>query len=72
MGGEFGRTEQALTLFPDITFATKFFPDEVEAYIATFKHRINLLTGGHVEGYEVNQIATDDGRVIVRVIQNVS
>ena len=72
MGGEFGRTEQALTLFPDINFATKFFPDEVEAYITTFRNRMNLLTGGHVKGYEIDQVATDDGRVIVRVVQNVT
>jgi hypothetical protein len=71
MGGEFGKTEQALTLFPNIDFATKFFPDEVDAYIATFKNRLSLLTGGHVKGYEIQQVATDDHRVIVRVVQNV-
>lgn len=68
----FGRTEQALTLFPDRNFATEFSQDEVEGYILTFKNRINLLTGGHVTGYEIHPEKTDEGRVIVRVIQNVS
>jgi hypothetical protein len=72
MGGEFGKTEQVITLFPDAAFATKFFPDEVEGYIATFKNRISLLSGGHVEGYSIQKIGTDDGRVIVQVTQNVS
>ncbi|MGH7746548.1 MAG: hypothetical protein ACREQ5_17575, partial [Candidatus Dormibacteria bacterium] len=49
----FGLTEQALTLFSDKNFATEFFPDEVEGYIATFKSRADMyLTGGHVTGYE--------------------
>jgi len=72
MGGEFGKTEQTLTLFPDRNFATEFFPDEVDGYIATFKHRISLLIGGHVTGYEIQKENTDDGRVIVRIVQNVS
>jgi hypothetical protein len=69
---EFGRTEQTLTLFPDKDFATQFFPDEVQGYIATFENRANkYLTGGHVKGYEVSTVPTEDGRVIVRVVQNV-
>jgi hypothetical protein len=69
---EFGRTEPILTLLPGRDFATEFFPDEVEGYIATFRNRLNFLTGGHVAGYEIHQEPTDDGRVVVRVIQNVS
>jgi hypothetical protein len=69
----FGLTEQTLTLFPDRNFATEFFPDEVENYIATFQNRANkYLTGGHVTGYEVHREETENGRVIVRVTQNVT
>jgi len=68
----FGAVEQTLTLFPDRKFATEFFPDEVEGYIATFRNRLDLLTGGHVKGYEINSEPTEDGRVVVKVIQNVS
>ncbi len=67
----FGRTEQVLTLVPDRNFATEFFPEEVGGYISTFENRIKLLTGGHVKGYDVQPIPAADGRVIVRVIQNV-
>jgi len=35
----FGLTEQTLTLFPDRSFATEFFPDEVDGYVRTFKNR---------------------------------
>ena len=69
---EFGRTEETLTLFPDRNFATEFFPDEVEGYIATFRNRLNYLTGGHVTGWEIHPEPTDDGRVVVRVVQIVS
>ena len=37
MGQAFGLTEQVLTLFPDRNFATEFFPDEVEGYVATLR-----------------------------------
>jgi hypothetical protein len=68
----YGLTEQTLTLFPDRNFATEFFPDEVETYIDAFKWRAEkYLVGGHVIGYEFSQEPTDDGRVLVRVIQNV-
>lgn len=72
LGNEFGRTEQALTLFPDKNFATEFFPDEVDGYIATFQNRIKLLTGGHVKDYKIFQEKTTGGRVIVQVVQNVT
>ena len=69
----FGLTEQTLTLFPDKNLATEFFPDEVEAYMLTFKNRGDkYLTGGHVKKYEVSTEPTDDGRVIVVVTQHVS
>ena len=71
LGGEFGKTEQTLTLFPDRNFATEFFPDEVEAYVSTFRNRIPYLIGGHSKNYEVYPENTDDGRVIVRVVQHV-
>lgn len=68
----FGMTEQVLTLMPDRSFATEFFPDEAATYIQTFKWRADkYLTGGHVTGYEFKQEPTASGRVIVRVIQNV-
>jgi hypothetical protein len=69
----FGLTEETLTLFPDRNFATEFFPDEVEGYIATFRNRLKFLTGGHVTGWEIHPEPTDDGsRVVVRVVQIVS
>jgi hypothetical protein len=67
----FGLTEETLTLLPERKFATEFFPDEVDGFIATFRNRIPLLTGGHVTGYEIYPEETDSGRVIVRVVQNV-
>jgi hypothetical protein len=67
-----GLTEQTLTLLPGRDFATEFFPDEVEEYLTIFKNRIKHLTGGHVIGYDLHQEKTDDGRVVVRVVQNVS
>ena len=69
LGNEFGRTSQVLTLFPSKEFATEFFPDEVEGYISTFKNRLKYFTGGHVKDYVIHQEPTDDGRVIVRVVQ---
>lgn len=68
----YGLTEQILTLLPGKDFATHFFPDEVEGYIETFTARADkYLTGGHVKGFELHKEETDDGRVIVRVVQNV-
>ena len=69
----YGLTEQVLTLFPDKSFATEFFPDEVDTYILGFESRANkYLTGGHVTGYEFHKEQTDNGRVIVRVLQEVN
>lgn len=66
-----GQTEQTITLFPDINFATEFFQDEVEVYIATFESRMKFLTGGHVKDYKIFRDITEGGRVIVRVVQDV-
>jgi hypothetical protein len=63
--------EQIVTLFPDRNFATRFYPDEVELYINTFTASESYLTGGHAIGYEIFKEPTDDGRVIVRVVQHV-
>lgn len=68
---KFGRTEQVLTLLPDRSFATQFFENEVEGYVSTFQNRTKILTGGHVSGYEIYQEKLANGRVIVRVVQNV-
>ncbi len=66
------RAEQIFTLFPDKDFATKFFGDEVQTYVADFQTVADKqLRGGHVIGYEYEIEGTDDGRYIVRVIQNV-
>jgi hypothetical protein len=70
-GQNHGLTEQILTLMPEKTFATRFFDDEVNQYIQTFKNRLALLTGGHVQSYEFHQEKQDDGRYVVRVVQNV-
>lgn len=70
-GQNHGLTEQVLTLMPDKNFATRFFPDELSQYVVTFKNRLGLLTGGHVQGYEFHVENEADGRVIVRVVQNV-
>jgi hypothetical protein len=68
-----GLTETAITLFPDKSFATEFFPDEVDLYIDTFQWRADkYLTGGHVIGYKFDKEQTADGRIIVRVTQNVA
>jgi hypothetical protein len=64
--------EQVLTLFPDRTFATEFYPDEVEIYINIFGQMAQSLTGGHVTHYDVIKQPTDDGRVVVMVEQHVS
>lgn len=68
----FGLTEEILTLFPDKTFATEFFPDEVDGYVETFNNRLKFMTGGHVKSWSVIKEPTADGRVIVRVVQHVA
>jgi hypothetical protein len=70
-GQAFGLTQQVLTLMPEKNFASRFFPDEVEAYILTFRNRTKYLTGGHVKDYALIQEPQPDGRVVVRVEQYV-
>jgi hypothetical protein len=67
-----GRVEQTLTLLPDKTFATEFFPDEVDGYMLMFRNRVKHLIGGHVTGYVLTKQQTANGRVVVKVEQNVS
>jgi hypothetical protein len=68
----FGLTEQMLTVFPDRNLATEFYPDEVDGYIETFRHRAeDYLVGGHVKRYEFIKEPTKDGRVVVLVVQHV-
>ena len=68
----FGLTEQVLTLLPGRDLATEFFKDEVEGYVTTFQNRADkYLAGGHVKGYDVEIIETEDDRVVVKVVQRV-
>lgn len=71
LGPSFSATQQVLTLLPDKNFATLFFPDEVDQYVLRFKNHLPDMTGGHVIGYLVTKEQQPDGRVIVRVVQNV-
>ena len=66
-----GATEQVLTMYPDKNFATEFFPDEVDNYIAMFARRTKYFTGGHVVSYDCQKEPSPSGRVRVRVSQNV-
>ena len=67
-----GLVEHTLTLLPDKGFATEFFQNEVDTYVTMFTTRANkYLVGGHVIDYDVQTEPTTDGRVIVRVMQNV-
>jgi hypothetical protein len=68
----FGYTEQILTLLPERLLATEFLPEEVDKYIQTFAVRAErYLTGGQSEGFSFEKEATKDGRIRVRVVQNV-
>jgi len=67
----FGLTEQTLTLLPGRDLATEFHEDQVESYISTFQNRTKYLTGGHVTGYDIYREPTEEGRVVVRVVQHV-
>jgi hypothetical protein len=70
-GTDFGKVQQILTLMPDRNFASAFFLDEVETYIQVFRNRESHLVGGHVKSYDIVKEPTNDGRVYVRVTQNV-
>lgn len=68
----YGFTEETVTLYPDRKFATEFFPDEVDRYINVVESRKQYLIGGHSKDFEFFKEPTEDGRVIVRVIQHVA
>ena len=70
-GSDFGKTGQFLTLLPQRILATEFFSDEVDSFIRIFENRTKYLIGGHVTGFDVSTEPTSDGRVVVRVVQNV-
>lgn len=67
-----GLTEQVLTLLPNREFATEFFTDEVDGFIATLQNREKYLIGGHVVRYEVSKIDIGNNRAVVKVIQHVA
>ena len=66
-----GRTEEVLTLFPSREFATKFFSEEVDGFVATIRNRTKYLVGSHVKGYTISTEETDDGRFYIMVVQHV-
>jgi hypothetical protein len=68
---QFGVTEDVLTLMPDINFATRFFPNEVDGFVATFRNRLKHMVGGHVQAYDIYKDELEDGRLVVRVVQYV-
>jgi hypothetical protein len=68
----YGLAEQIITLVADREHASVFFPDDVDAYITAFQWRAEkYFVGGHVTGWEFFKDDSGDGRVIVRVHQNV-
>jgi len=67
-----GLTEQTLTLFPSKDFATEFYPDQVDGYIELFKiNALTYLVGGRIKDYDFKKEMTEEGLVIVKVIQYV-
>jgi hypothetical protein len=68
-----GMTEQVLTLFPSKDFATEFYPEQVQGYIDLFRsNALSHLVGGRITGYDFVREETEEGLVIVKVIQNVT
>jgi len=66
-----GRTEQVLTLTPDRSSASEFFPDEIDTFESFFEQRTRYLIGGHVTGYTLTKEQTARGLFILRVTQHV-
>jgi hypothetical protein len=66
-----GSADQILTLTPDKSSARKFFPDEVDLYIDSFKKRMKHFVGGHVTAYVLNKENAVGGLFIVKVTQHV-
>ena len=57
-------------MYPDRNFATEFLPEDVTGYVTFFEERARrFLVGGQVIGYEFHREPTEDGRVIVKVVQ---
>lgn len=67
-----GEAEQILTLISNREGATEFFPGQVGAFISMFNTRAKYFTGGHILGYELIQQDAGNGRLIVKVLQNVT
>jgi hypothetical protein len=69
----FGLTEEVLTLLPNRDLATEFVPADVQGYIDIFNNRADkYLSGGGSAKYFLEREITEDGRVIVKVTQNVN
>jgi len=66
-----GSAEQILTLTADRNTARKFFPDEVDLYIDSFKKRMKHFVGGHVTAYILTKENAVGGLFIVRVTQHI-
>jgi hypothetical protein len=66
-----GSADQILTLTPDKNGARKFFADEVDLYIDSFKKRMKHFVGGHVTGYILTKENAVGGLFIVKVTQHV-
>ena len=60
-----------LTLTADRNTARKFFPDEVDLYIDSFKKRMKHFVGGHVTAYILTKENAVGELFIVRVTQHV-
>jgi hypothetical protein len=64
--------QQIMTLVPDKTWATMFFPDEVDRYLNWWKgYAERGLTSAHVHGYDYLKENAPNGRVLVKVVQRV-
>ena len=66
-----GAAEQILTLTADRNTARKFFPEEVDLYIDSFKKRMKHFVGGHVTAYILSKENAVGGLLIVKVTQHV-
>jgi len=66
-----GAAEQILTLTADRNTARKFFPDEVDLYVDSFKKRMKHFVGGHVTAYILSKENAVGGLLIVKVTQHV-
>lgn len=67
-----GEAEQVLTTASSPESASEFFPDQVGAYINMFNNRSKYFSGGHVLSYELTQVPSRNGLVMVKVTQHVT